>query len=71
MVSWTEELAGKLHDEGCTRIQPCGFGSVNEHTGYYQDRARVIMERLEPRIGAANVLFAVDVILEEIWCIQA
>ena len=67
-MSWTEELAGKLHNEGCTRIQPCGFheGS-NEHAGYYTERARVIMERLEPRIGAANVLFAVDVILEEIW----
>lgn len=60
-----ESVADLIHEEVCTRIRPCGYPG-NRHGAYYQDRARNIYEKLEPEIGAANVLHAVKVILEEL-----
>ena len=62
-----EQLINLLHDELCTRHQPCGFGQADSmHHKYYQEKAGKLMSRLEPEIGAANVVFAAQVFFDEV-----
>jgi hypothetical protein len=61
------DLADLIHAEQCTRHQPCGYDRDTPHRQYYRDAAEVIAAKLEPEIGAANVMLAVKVVLDELW----
>jgi len=61
------ELADLIHAEQCSRLPPCGYGRDTPHRQYYRDRADALMATLEPEIGAANVMLAVKVVLNELW----
>jgi hypothetical protein len=62
-----DALAGLIHDEQCTRNRPCGYGLPDHgHDKYYHERAEAVWTKLEPEIGAANVLLATRVILQEL-----
>jgi hypothetical protein len=66
--SYLAELAGLIHDAQCTRVRPCGYGRPGDpHDGYYRELAGTVYGRLEPEIGAENVLIATRVILGELW----
>jgi uncharacterized protein DUF4406 len=63
-----DALADLIHDAQCTRPRPCGYGQAgNPHDSYYRELAGTVYGRLEPEIGAANVLIATRVILQELW----
>jgi hypothetical protein len=60
-------LADLIHEQECTRNRPCGYGLPSHgHDAYYRERADAVYAKLEPEIGAANVLLATRVILEEL-----
>jgi hypothetical protein len=62
-------LAAIIHDELCgdgqKTISCPRWKGTGGHQGYYRQRAMVILDRLEPVIGSANVTTAVRVILSE------
>ncbi len=66
-----DELADTIHEALCGK-KANGIGCVayrkksGSHWEFYQERARAVYARLEPQIGAANVLFAVRVALDEL-----
>lgn len=64
-----DELADYLHEELCTRNKPCAWysGEDSPHRGFYELRAKMLMEKLAPEIGSANVLPTVRVVIEELW----
>jgi hypothetical protein len=62
-----DALADLINNEQCTRNRPCGYGLPDHgHDKYYRERAAAVYEKLEPEIGAANVLLATRVILQEL-----
>jgi hypothetical protein len=62
-----DALAILIHDEQCTRPRPCGYGLPRHgHDAYYHERAEAVYSKLAPEIGAANVLLATRVILDEL-----
>jgi hypothetical protein len=67
-MSDEERLARLLHRMQCSDVPRCGRWDrpASDHQKYYRDKARVIIARLEPEIGIANVLLAVEVILDEL-----
>jgi hypothetical protein len=66
MLSEMDNLAEIIHSESCNDSTACGRWAVSPgHRDYYLGRANVIMDRLQPVIGSANVPTAVRVILSE------
>lgn len=63
-------LASMIHSMQCNDGPECGRWArepVTDHRQYYLDKAQVVMDRLEPEIGSANVALAVRVVLDELW----
>jgi hypothetical protein len=62
------EIADLLHLELCVDATLTGdcprYGPGTAHHAYYRDHAATIWARLEPEIGAANVMLAVTVIMD-------
>jgi hypothetical protein len=72
MSEEVDALAGLLHEEMCgDHAVPAKCARWNNpagssHKQYYIDRARNLIDQLEPVIGIANVFTAVKVIIEEL-----
>lgn len=69
----TAMLADRLHAALCNEedSRSCRRWASSHETGvrhraYYNERAEAIMGKLEPEIGAANVLLAIEVISQEV-----
>lgn len=65
----SHHLGTLIHNELCSRPQPCGYEAWprTEHHAWYQDRARSIYSQLEPHIGSENVMVAAKIIIGELW----
>ncbi|HXJ24454.1 MAG TPA: hypothetical protein VNH17_02080 [Streptosporangiaceae bacterium] len=69
LLDWAASLAGEIHLVQCEDGAACPRWADpgHEHRRFYRARAESIVRQLEPRIGIANVLAAVSVVLEELW----
>ena len=64
-MSFTQELSDILHENLCYFAPKCKcYSESHSHYLSYQARAKVIMDKLEPEIGAANVVKAARVFLD-------
>lgn len=60
------DLANWLHEESCVSINCPRYYPGGKHRDYYLEMAERVWARLEPVIGAANILPVVKILLDEI-----